>query len=275
MTNNTKRALLYAILFVALFVVAQALMTIICVSADHLITGENVRTILHDMRAGTNGKLYVAISIASYLFTFLLFYLTKWSPISRHYLQTRPWSVVFWAALLALGLILPTEWVYEKVQLQMSESRVQMFESIMKEPWGYIALGLLAPIVEEMVFRGAILRKLLEAFQGRRAWIAIVLSALLFALAHGNIAQGIHAFIIGLVFGWMYMRTGSIIPGVVFHWVNNTVAYVMFNLMPQMSDGQLIDFFHGSNRTMVLGLIFSMCICVPALLQLNIRMKKE
>ena len=91
---------------------------------------------------------------------------------------------------------------------------------------------------------------------------------------HGNIAQGVHAFIIGLALGWMYMRTKSVLPGIVLHWVNNTIAYLMFNLMPHMADGKLIDYFHGSERSMYLGLLFSFCILVPALFQLSIRMKQ-
>ncbi len=83
-----------------------------------------------------------------------------------------------------------------------------------------------------------------------------------------DLAQGLHAFVIGLLLGWLYSRTNSILPGLVLHWVNNSVAYLMFNLMPQMNDGKLIDFFHGNNRMMYGGLFFSLCIFVPALFQL-------
>ena len=44
--------------------------------------------------------------------------------------------------------------------------------------------------------------------------------------------------------------------------------------MPHMADGKLIDYFHGSERSMYLGLLFSFCILVPALFQLSIRMKQ-
>src|SRR3712207_56432 len=141
----------------------------------------------------------------------------------------------------------------------------------MSTPWGYLALGVLVPFAEEMVFRGAVLRKLLQLFGDRWAWVAIAVSALLFGLMHQNVAQFVHASLIGVLLGWMYWRTGSIVPGVVFHWVNNTVAYLMFHLMPSMHDGKLIDLFHGSEKSMLLGLLFSLCICIPALFQLSFR----
>lgn len=104
--------------------------------------------------------------------------------------------------------------------------------------------------------------------------LAIVLTALIFAAIHGNWAQGTHAFVIGIALGWLYMRTRSVLPGIMLHWVNNTTAYIMFHLMPDMADGKLIDFFHGNERTMYLGLLFSFCIFIPAIFQLAARMKR-
>lgn len=88
-------------------------------------------------------------------------------------------------------------------------------------------------------------------------------------------AQGVHAFLIGLLLGWMYYRTGSIVLGIVLHWVNNSVAYVMFNLMPEVSDGKLIDLFRGDERTMYMALLFSMLIFLPSLFQVVVRTKSN
>ena len=135
---------------------------------------------------------------------------------------------------------------------------------------GYLVVGLLAPLVEELVFRGAVLKALLRWKQN--PWVGIAISALLFALIHMNPAQMPHAFLIGLLLGWMYYRTDSIVPGVVYHWVNNTVAYIMYNLYPN-PDLTLLDLF-GSERAVMMALGFSFCIFLPALFQLNLRLKK-
>lgn len=220
-----------------------------------------------------SSKMMVVATVLSSVLTLCLFANVKWAPVSRNWLKTHPWGVLFWSAIAAIGTILPSEWLVDQLEFTMPESTQKLFEQIMGEPMGYLAIGLLAPLAEELVFRGAILRKLLGIFSEKWHWIAIVISALIFGAVHGNVPQFIHATLIGLLLGWMYYRTKSILPGVMFHWVNNTVAYAMFNLMPQMADGKLIDIFNGDHRMMVLGIIFSLFILIPGILQLNLRMK--
>jgi membrane protease YdiL (CAAX protease family) len=154
------------------------------------------------------------------------------------------------------------------------------FEMILSNRWGYLAVGLLAPLSEEIVLRGAILRALLskplfaEKSEHTNAWIAIAISAIFFALIHFNPVQMPHAFVIGLLLGWMYWRTGSILPGVAYHWANNSVAYILYNIYPNQ-DMKLIDFFKGSQQNVVLALVFSLLILIPAIYQLNLWMKRS
>ena len=143
----------------------------------------------------------------------------------------------------------------------------------MKEPWGYVAVGILAPLAEEVVFRGAILRTLLGIMSKKNHWVAIIISAALFGLAHFNEAQFINALLMGLLLGWMYYRTGSLVPGILLHWINNTMAYVLTNIMPQ-SDGKLIDLFHGDEKTVYYAVGFSLCIMIPSFIQMIIRLKR-
>ncbi len=266
--------ILYAVLFVALFIIIQEVVIVATALIYASANDTTMQGVLSQIATGGLGQITVVISVVSSLITILLFRLTRWVPMSANYLRSRPWGVIVWTVLLTLGTILPSEWIAELVNLQVPESTGKLFEGIMKEPWGYAAIGLLVPIAEEVVFRGGVLGRLLAISGRERHWVAILVSALVFGCVHGNLAQGVHAFVIGLLLGWMYYRTGSLVPGIVFHWVNNSVAYVMFNLMPQMADGKLIDLFHGNSRMMGAGLLFSLCILVPSLLQLNTRMKR-
>ena len=197
------------------------------------------------------------------------------SPFSRTYLRSRPWGVLFWVFVLTFGTVIPSEWLLEQLDMEMPESVQHMFEQIMSTPVGYVAIGLLAPLAEEMVFRGAILRVLLKVFDRRWHWLPIVISAVLFGAVHGNMAQFLHAMLLGLLLGWLYYRTDSIVPGVVLHWVNNSIAYVIFNLLPQATEGKLIDLFAGNQRAVWMALGFSLCILLPSLFQLNERMKRH
>lgn len=216
----------------------------------------------------------IAITSLSSVATLLVFLKCKWALISNTWMQTRPWAVIVWAVFLAAGSIIPSEQLVEWMHFEMPEQMVKMMEGVMKKPLGYVAIGILAPLAEEVVFRGAILRKLLSMMPASRHWLAIAISALLFGIVHFNLPQGTHAFLIGLLLGWMYYRTRSIVPGIVFHWVNNTVSYVLVNLMPQCADGNLIDIFNGNERMVVLSIIFSLLIFLPSLFQLNIWMKR-
>lgn len=272
--KNILKSILQAVLYISTFIIIQTTFQLLSILIYSFLKGISFSVIAAGL---SNGKFSEVLIISNLLFSIaaiLLFVKLKWTPISRTYLQSKPWGVFFWAAMLSIGFILPAEFIYERIQLEMSDNMVELFSGIMKQPLGYLILGILAPITEEIVFRGALLRVLLETFGHQKRWIAIVISALIFAVIHGNVAQGTHAFIGGIALGWLYMRTRSVLPGIVLHWVNNSIAYITFNLLPDMSDGKLIDFFHGDERMMYGGLFFSLCIFIPAIFQLSMRMKR-
>ena len=251
-----KNALIYTVVFAAI----QMVVSLLVQAVWSQVTGK-------DMTSDPTG-LIVTMAVFSIL-TILLFLWAKWSEVSRHWVRTRPWFVLFWCVLAALGALVPSTWLQELMPA-LPNFAEQEFDMILKDRWGYIIVGLLAPFAEELVFRGAVLRSLLR--WNSNHWIGIALSALLFAVIHMNPAQMPHAFLIGLLLGWMYWRTDSIVPGVVYHWVNNTVAYVLYNLYPD-PDMTLLDLF-GSQQRVMMALVFSLLIFLPALYQLNLRLRK-
>jgi membrane protease YdiL (CAAX protease family) len=152
---------------------------------------------------------------------------------------------------------------------ELPNTAEKAFDLVLKDRWGYFIVGLLAPLSEELVFRGAILRELLKWKEN--PWIGIIISAMLFSLVHMNPVQMPHAFLVGILLGWLYYRTDSIIPGVIWHWVNNTIAYVMYNLTNP--DETLLEYF-GSQQRVLMAVGFSLMIFLPALYQLNQRLSK-
>ena len=225
------------------------------------------------MHTGNNAILTALTTVFSNVITLIIFLKAKWTPITRNYLQSKPWISLLWVALFTLGAIIPLEFVYEQIGVEMDADTERVFASLMKEPWGYVAIGILAPLAEEIVFRGAILRTLLDMVSKKNHWVAIFISAAVFGLIHGNKAQFINALLMGLLLGWMYYRTKSLVPGILMHWVNNTMAYVLNNLMPQ-SDGKLIDLFHGDEKTVYYAVGFSLCIMIPSFIQMILRLQK-
>ena len=251
-----KNALIYAVIFGAI----QVVVSFIVQGVWTLVMGK-------DTVMNATG-LIITMAVFSIL-TMAVFLLAKWSVVSRHWVRTRPWFVLFWCVVAALGAIVPSVWLQEHMP-ELPNVVEGEFDMIMKDRWGYFVVGLLAPLAEEMVFRGAILRSLLRWKQN--PWVGIAISALLFAVIHMNPAQMPHAFLIGLLLGWMYWRTDSIVPGVVYHWVNNTVAYILYNIYPD-PDLTLVEMF-GSEQKVLMALGFSLLIFLPSLFQLNQRLAK-
>lgn len=273
--NKITKSFLDAVWYLVAFVLIQVVVQFAAAFIWASVKGQSLDAVLLGMTNGVYGGLMVTTTAISSLLTILLFTLLRWTPVSRNWLATRPWLVIVWVVLLTFGTILPAEWIYEQLQLAMPEQTVALFQSIMREPWGYLVVGMLVPVAEELVFRGAVLRVLLNVFARRSHWIAIAISAVVFGIIHMNLAQGFHATLIGLLLGWMYYRTRSVFPGIVLHWINNSVAYIMFNIQPQLADGQLIDLFHGDRSMLYMAIGFSLCIFLPSLYQLTIRMKEK
>lgn len=69
------------------------------------------------------------------------------------------------------------------------------------------SVGILAPIAEELVFRGLVYRRLQDWMA---PWMAILLSSLIFGLYHGNVVQFVYAALTGSLFALMYYRTGTL-----------------------------------------------------------------
>lgn len=92
----------------------------------------------------------------------------------------------------------------------------QIFQELMSGHWAakLLAIVVVAPIAEEMLFRGVIFREFARRYSTAHAMIG---SAGLFAVFHLNPWQAVVAFPIGLLAAWLVLRTGSIIPGIVLH----------------------------------------------------------
>ena len=97
-----------------------------------------------------------------------------------------------------------------------------------------LTLTVIGPIIEELIFREGIQRHLKAA--GLSPALAIGITAVLFGLAHGNVAQGVMAFVLGIVLGLFYERTGDIRLSVPAHILNNTLGVVLF-YFPDVEDG--------------------------------------
>ena len=115
-----------------------------------------------------------------------------------------------------------------------------------------VSVAVLAPIVEELTFRGIsfqlALRAVTPAWSPRltlrgcrelevspaRFWVANAIQAAAFGIMHMNITQALYAFPMGLVLGWLFMRTGRLRYGMGLHLAVNLSSYLVHGLYGAM-----------------------------------------
>ena len=88
--------------------------------------------------------------------------------------------------------------------------------------WSVLMLAVLAPVMEEVLFRGILLESVREKYSSGRA---IVVSALMFGVIHIIPQQVVNAFVIGLILGFIYVRTDSLWPVIIIHALNNFFVF--------------------------------------------------
>ncbi len=101
-----------------------------------------------------------------------------------------------------------------------------------------LALVIVAPLTEEFLFRGLILRGLLGNYSVRKA---VVASALLFALIHLNPWQFISAAVAGVVLGWWFVETRSLVPCLFGHALHNALPVIALSWLQLKIPGYTSD----------------------------------
>jgi membrane protease YdiL (CAAX protease family) len=200
-----QAALIVAFLFAAEFLVGELLYG----ARDTLdLTGDDTSALVTLLG---NALVFVWVLRLKGLGYRELFHPARHSVAATLFVTTLPVAMLL--PLLVLGMSaamgLLTDW------FPMSPAEQAMFERLGSDSLPSLLTGcVMAPILEEMLFRGVFLRSFLVQYERRGA---IVLSALLFGLAHMNLYQFVVGFALGLVTGWLYERTRSLWPTIVLH----------------------------------------------------------
>ena len=105
-----------------------------------------------------------------------------------------------------------------------------LFELLDSPVWFFLVGAVLAPLVEEIFFRGFL-------FQGLRAkygWVSgMLISSAIFAIAHLDPASLIPTFILGSLLAYLYHRSNSVWPGVILHMAVNTFGLLSVYVLTQ------------------------------------------
>ena len=109
----------------------------------------------------------------------------------------------------------------EVFNLRMQMDLAPLFAEL-SSPWWFLAGGVvIAPVVEELFFRGFLFGGLWKKYSWR---MAAVISSALFALVHFQATAMIPIFILGYIFSYLYYRSNSIWPGILMHVATNALG---------------------------------------------------
>ncbi len=232
-----------------LLTIAVAIPTVVVVVLGHLDEIKNQEFKIRTLDLGW-------VFLSSYLIPMLLtIYLVirhyKISPrfeFRPKYAGLLPYALVAWILLLFVEMGI-------SYFLPDSQSKFQsMTRLILQHPvLMFFLISIAAPILEEMLFRGIILKYLLKKY---RPLTAIILSAFIFGLFHMNIWQFVGAGLLGLLLGYMYWRSGTLFYSVLLHFLNNSLAFFTVWHFKTMEPEAMA--LHGSGQALLLILVASL-----------------
>lgn len=158
---------------------------------------------------------------------------TNWKTISAHLKISPGISVTLLSVLFYFSVLPFAEFLASLVPTTGSELWELFYREIIKgfemllnyKIAGFLTVCILAPIFEEILFRGILLRGLLQ--NQINPFLAIGLSAFLFGIAHLNPWQFMGAGMLGIAFGYVYYRTKSLWLCIFLHALNNTISFLM------------------------------------------------
>ncbi|WP_321478653.1 type II CAAX endopeptidase family protein [uncultured Bacteroides sp.] len=186
-----------------------------------------------------------SLSLApSMLIGFLLMfsYLYKTGYISK---SKKTWSFVsldylLYSSIMALSAIFLIDYLMSFMSW-LPDWMEDSFDALQAGSLGIICIALLGPILEELLFRGAVTKILLQKYTPTKA---IFLSALIFGIFHLNPAQIVGAGLMGVILAWIYYKTASLIPCILMHVINNSLS-VYLNI--KYPDANYTEDILGSN----------------------------
>lgn len=202
---------------------------------------------------------------------------TSWSQAVA--LRRVSWSVIVVAACTGVALQFPLSEVANLVELVAPVSLEQKraiaellsADTVTQALKLALSVVIAAPVCEELLFRGVLLRGMHRAHGSA---MAVGLSAAYFGLAHaGLITSVLPAALAGLVLGWLTLRTGSIVPAIAMHAAINAVPVVLSRSRLEITGFNTIQ--PGVYHVPLSWLVPSCVVALAGLWWLNLRYRNE
>lgn len=250
MKKNGWRGFGFATLYVIFFLFMQFMISFI-VSFIYLIKELSVGMdrlnyayIMRELPLGEMTMLSLGLSSILTVLAVFLFYLLiiKQKPARMLELNKISPITAVLSAVSGAALLFLCDSVLNLLPIpdSMFQQYYEAFELINMQPTWQIVLvvGILGPICEEVIFRGGVMNCLRK---DSNAYIAIVISGLVFGAIHGIALQVAYAAVIGIILGVVFHCTKSLYTTIIIHIVNNILSSVLpSELLTDMNIGLLI-----------------------------------
>ena len=239
-----------ALLYLVLFFGVQMLVTIPLIISDAFeaglqaaFSGEmiNLDETISNVTASLGDKIYMVTLISSILTLVVLivmFLVRKKNPIKEVQISAFKAGFILPVILVAVStqLLLAAIMSFVPFPQTAIDSYINNISLVTNKisVLSLISVGVLAPITEEVIFRGLIFSRLRR---GMPVYVAVIIQAVLFASLHVGIVWMLQVFVMGVIFALMTLKLGSIIPSIIAHMAVNVAGVLLNTLMPdELSD---------------------------------------
>ena len=224
-----KKKILFLLFPIALWIANEYLTNIFYIIPKMLLT---YLPLSDDFVNRSASFIDASISISLiivYLILYKLMFREKLEPEVR---LSKPQSTLF-TIIISFGVGgVSTIWLelfeYISRHFQSLNDQVQNFSTLYDDMeqspyiWTLLAIAIVGPIVEEIMFRGLIYRSLEKAIE--TPWIPIVISGVMFGVWHGSFIQGVYTAILGIILAYYYKKTRSLFLVIMVHIINNFLS---------------------------------------------------
>lgn len=224
-----KKKILFLLFPIALWIANEYLTNIFYIIPKMLLT---YLPLSDDFINRSASFIDASISISLiivYLILYKLMFREKLEPEVR---LSKPQSTLF-TIIISFGVGgVSTIWLelfqYISTHFQTLSEQVDDFSTLYDDMeqspyiWTLLAIAIVGPIVEEIMFRGLIYRSLEKAIE--TPWIPIVISGVMFGVWHGSFIQGVYTAILGIILAYYYKKTRSLFLVIMVHIINNFLS---------------------------------------------------
>ena len=173
----------------------------------------------------------IVSTICNYILPFPIFY---WLMKNISSTKLEKTGIGIKTFILYLGITITLMWIGNLIGLTITSLLSSTMQSDITNPvqelinnagiwFNIIIISLLAPIFEEILFRKLLIDRTIKY----GAKVSIILSAVIFALFHGNLNQFFYALLMGGFFAYVYIKTGKIIYTMILHGIINLMGSVV------------------------------------------------